>query len=571
MDKFDDLETTLSSGPPSSSETGISSEHSVEIYRSIIQHVDDYISFVDRDYRYLAVSRGYVNLFGRAEADIVGRHVWELHGRERFETGLKPHLDKTLNRGEIGKFRAQIVSAQGENRQIETEFVPYRNSSGEITGVVVCARNVTRSYQAEQALKKESTLSQLIIDSTPDFVFFKDINGIYQRCNDAFQRFVCLPEQDIIGRSDADLMQEESANHIRQRDQQVLVTKEVCENEEWVTYHNSRRRLLNMTKIPVFDDAQRLIGLLGIGRDITQERQGESNRARAALLFQVTSDPCLILAPDGIIVDANPVSYRIFGYEANSIIGLPADCLLHHSPGQPSLNTVLSRRSWKGEMIGILGSGESKPFLVALNSVSSQSGDLDCHVITLLDLGEVASFSNALSTKAYHDPLTGLPNRLLLTSRLEHAIAQARRNDDYIAVLFADLDQFKPVNDQYGHDVGDRVLKEVGRRLKRPLRRSDTLARLGGDEFVIVLERLERIDAVERVANKLLEVINQSAFVMDGASIVMTVSIGIAIFPQHGKSCTELIKNSDSAMYLAKARGANQTCFFHRSLASADR
>ncbi|OMH32829.1 bifunctional diguanylate cyclase/phosphodiesterase [Motiliproteus sp. MSK22-1] len=559
-------------------------EESLEVYRSILQHVQDFVSFVDLEYRYLAVSKGYVDLFEMPESQIVGLHVWDLHGLDRFEKSLKPRLDKTLKDGTVGQFHAEVVSPRGEKRIVQSTFVPYRESTGRISGVVVNARDVSCTYKAEQAVKKEMELSQLIIDSTPDFVFFKDTDGVYQRCNTAFQQFVSLPEKDIIGKKDSDLMSVESANHIREKDLQVFTTNKVCQNEEWVTYNNSRRRLLSMTKVPVTDENQQLTGLLGIGRDITQEREGERNRMQAALLFQVTSDPCLILTPDAIISDANPATYRTFGYEANSMIGLPADYLLHHSPEEIPLRTVLSLRTWKGEMIGVHRTGESRPYLLTLNTVPTMDNEsvgfpedpdtlagkeIDRHIITLLDLGEIGSYGKALSLKAYHDPLTGLPNRLLLTSRLEHALAQAKRNDDYVAVLFIDIDGFKPINDRFGHDAGDQVLVEVCQRLKQPLRKSDTLARLGGDEFIIVLEHLERIDVVDRVSQKLLRAVREGVFKAGGGVVDITISMGISIFPLHAVTASELIKKADLAMYLAKDRGANQACFFHNKLASS--
>ena len=559
-----------------------SSEDSLEIYRSILHHVYDFVSFVDLEYRYLAVSKGYVDLFEKPESEIIGSYVWDLHGLARFENSLKPELDKTLRDGVIGQFHAELESPHGEKRTVHSTFVPYRDHDGNISGVVVSARDVSRAYKAERAVKKEMELSQLVIDSTPDFIFFKDVKGVYQRCNKAFQQFVSLPEKDIIGQKDTDLMSAESAAHIRERDLKVINSNKVCENEEWVTYNNSRRRLLSMTKVPVIDENQMLTGLLGIGRDITQEREGEINRMQAALLFQVTSDPCIILTPEAIISDANPATYRTFGYEANSMIGLPVDYVLHHSPEAIPLRTVLSLRTWKGEIIGVHRTGESRPYLLTLNTVtttnshttmelttefgSSADLEVDRHIITLLDLGEIGSYGKALSLKAYHDPLTGLPNRLLLTSRLEHALTQAKRNDDYVAVLFIDLDGFKPVNDQFGHDVGDQVLVEVCQRLKQPLRKSDTLARLGGDEFIIVLEHLERIDVIEKVSRKLLRAVRNQAFQAGDQLVEVTVSMGISIFPLHAVSASELIKNADLAMYSAKSQGANQACFFQKVL-----
>ncbi len=532
------------------------------IYKSILDYVQDFVSFVDCEYRYHAVSRAYSEFFGLAEEDIVGKYVWELHGRERFEQTLKPHLDHTLSTGIVGQYQAELKSPGGEVRRVESLFVPCRDHTGRIKGVIVRARDITRAWEAEQELKKETELSRLIIDSTPDFVFFKDPEGVYLRCNKAFQKFLELPEADIVGRSDQDLMSAESARFIREKDQQVFMTMQPCSNEEWVTYNNSRRRLLQMTKVPVISGDGCISGLLGIGRDITRQRADEKKRLQAELLFEVTSEPCLILDADGVIRAANPPSHGVFGYDNGGLVSLPVEYLLHQPPGKPSLSQLLTAENWKGELIGVHRSGESRPYLVTINTLISGQGEVESYVVKLLDVGEVSGFNQALQHKAYHDPLTGLPNRWLMKSRLEHAITQARQSDDYIAVLFVDLDGFKQVNDRYGHSAGDDLLQQVARRLKQPLRHSDTLARLGGDEFVILLERLEHIDGVAAVVDKLLTSISDSAYQCDGRQVRLAASVGIAVFPDHAVSAEELVKKADRAMYSAKTRGAAGYCFY---------
>jgi diguanylate cyclase (GGDEF)-like protein len=157
---------------------------------------------------------------------------------------------------------------------------------------------------------------------------------------------------------------------------------------------------------------------------------------------------------------------------------------------------------------------------------------------------------------AYHDALTGLPNRLLLKDRLTLEVTHAHRNQQKLAVISLDLDRFKDVNDTFGHEVGDKLLQAVGDRLMRSVRRSDTVARVGGDEFVLILPELARMKDATRIAQKILVAIRE-LFVPNSCGLLITTSIGIAIYPDNGKDYNTLMKNADTAMYYAKDKGGN--------------
>ena len=166
-----------------------------------------------------------------------------------------------------------------------------------------------------------------------------------------------------------------------------------------------------------------------------------------------------------------------------------------------------------------------------------------------------------ISYRAYHDVLTGLPNRVLLHDRVDVAVKQAQRTGAFVAVMFIDLDGFKRINDLFGHAKGDAVLQDVARRLQDCLRKADTLARIGGDEFAVVLPDLLTIRHAEIIANKLLKSLRQAIYVDDVKNFV-TASIGIAGYPVDGESCEQLLKNADIAMYQVKALGKNSSVFF---------
>jgi diguanylate cyclase (GGDEF)-like protein len=174
-----------------------------------------------------------------------------------------------------------------------------------------------------------------------------------------------------------------------------------------------------------------------------------------------------------------------------------------------------------------------------------------------LDKKELEEANHKLIELSHTDALTGLPNRALFDDRLRQAIAKAKRNKARLGLLFIDLDQFKPVNDTYGHAIGDELLKKVASRMVSCMRESDTVARIGGDEFEVLLPVLEAPKDAALVAAKIRDVLNQP-FQLDGVTVGVSASIGIAIFPQHGTEPVELSRNADMALYRAKELGRDR-------------
>ena len=199
----------------------------------------------------------------------------------------------------------------------------------------------------------------------------------------------------------------------------------------------------------------------------------------------------------------------------------------------------------------------SKPFdpKQLLDLVERALADRKLEVARVSHLAEMESELYRLQHQAFHDPLTGLPNRALLDDRLEQAIAQAQRTSRRVAVLFLDLDRFKSINDLHGHDSGDRVLKEVARRFSAALRSADTLARLGGDEFVAIIPQVDTPLAIAAVVDKLQAAL-LPPFSIDGCGVHLGVSVGCAVFPDDGLSPEALLESADAAMYQHKHRGA---------------
>ncbi|MCM8596963.1 diguanylate cyclase domain-containing protein [Accumulibacter sp.] len=263
----------------------------------------------------------------------------------------------------------------------------------------------------------------------------------------------------------------------------------------------------------------------------------------------------------------NPAFTRMTGLTLDEVVGRTTSEMLNSGKQDAAFyqrmwETILDGRVWSGELINRRKDGSLYDEALTISPVTDVNGRIRHFVAIKQDISERKAAEERVQHLAHHDQLTDLPNRVLLTDRLFQALAQARRERSTLALMFLDLDQFKPVNDTLGHDVGDLLLKEVALRLQNCVpRESDTISRLGGDEFVILLAQIDKaVDAV-LVGGKILAALNRP-FSIGPHQIVVSASIGIAVYPQHGEDANSLLKNADLAMYLAKKAGRNCYRFF---------
>ena len=256
--------------------------------------------------------------------------------------------------------------------------------------------------------------------------------------------------------------------------------------------------------------------------------------------------------PDGTIVWANQGAAELLGYTDDEMLALPPYGWL--APRQlVSAPRRIEKLLRAGQLTFDSGvrckDGTLIDTEVSTRRVDTALGPIVVAVIR--DVSEWIESKRALEHLAYHDPLTGLANRISFDERVELAIADARRFDDILGLAYIDLDEFKPVNDRFGHAVGDEVLIEVGRRLREEVRVQDTVARIGGDEFVIILPRLATPDALEHVAKRLVERIEEPVQAL-GYIINIMASVGLARFDAEADDARTLLVKADVAMYAAK-------------------
>jgi len=320
--------------------------------------------------------------------------------------------------------------------------------------------------------------------------------------------------------------------------------------------------------VPVFLN-QKLIAYLAIKLDITKYIEQNMKLAQAASVFENTEEAIIIADSEGKVTSVNSSFTKIYGYELSDIQNQNLNVL--HSNMQDNIfyqdmwRQIDENGLWRGKILNKTKSGEIIPIWSTIKKIVDKHNNTVNYTAIQTDLRELENSQAKADYLAYHDPLTGLYNRVNFEEYLAHALFVAKRNETILAILFIDLDRFKVINDTLGHDIGDDVLKTVAKRLKNTLRESDFISRWGGDEFVVILENLTSASEVALVATNIVEALKEP---MDIQShhLVTTASIGISLYPENATDSQTLIKYADSAMYLAKDMGKNNFRYYTTEL-----
>lgn len=453
---------------------------------------------------------------------------------------------------------------------------------------------------------------QSVVNTIPDFIFYKDRDGHFLGCNKAFEMLVGRKEHEVVGKTDADLVPADKARYFREQDALMLSGGNVRRNEEWVTKADGSGILVEMVKAPLYDSQGKVMGLIGVGRDITERQRSIEQERTRNMIFELLARGgelaeilrnvvrsiessraglfCSILLLDEerkhLLLGAAPslpdaYNRAVHGLPVGDCIGscgtaafrgervIVADIRVHpYWTPFPAILALAEQgglvscwsepiRSSRGEVLGTFGIYRREPGVPDENDIQliKQAANLASIAI------ERKHAEDLIWHQANYDSVTKLPNRRLFRDRLELEMRKTQRKEQTLALLFIDLDRFKEVNDTLGHDVGDLLLVEAAHRISACVRESDTVARLGGDEFTVILAQLEDVDRVEQVAQEIIGTL-AAPFRLGDETVYISASLGITLYPGDAKSVEDLIKNADQAMYVAKNHGRNGFSYF---------
>lgn len=404
-----------------------------------------------------------------------------------------------------------------------------------------------------------------IINTTRIRVFWKDLDLRYLGCNVVFAQDAGKNDPDeLIGKNDFDMAWMAQAEAYRADDQAVIDSGQArLFYEEPQTTTDGQTIWLRTSKVPLRNQNNEIMGVLGLYEDVTERHQTETQLRLAASVFSHAREAILIASTDAKIVDVNAMFSEIFGYAREEVIGRNLRMLKSNRHERMFFvhmwRSLIKNGHWNGEIWYKRKDDSVFPAMMTISAVRDDQNRTQQYVALISDISAIKAHERRLEHVAHYDALTGLPNRVLLADRLHQAMLQARRQEQLLAVAYLDLDGFKVVNDNYGHEVGDQLLTAISARMKLALRESDTFARLGGDEFVAVLPDLVDSASSEPLLERLLDAANQPIDI-GGIAFQVSASIGVTFYEPDSvdEDADQLLRQADQAMYQAKLAGRNR-------------
>ncbi|MDP9655173.1 UNVERIFIED_ORG: diguanylate cyclase (GGDEF)-like protein/PAS domain S-box-containing protein [Pseudomonas putida] len=528
--------------------------------------------------------------YNRTELHQMGEYFWEilLHPEDADYYHRSRQVQRQTGYRQLMQCQLRFRHRDGQWRRFEIrEQALARDNEDQVTRIIGVAKDITDQIEASESLRDSEQRYRMLAESISDVIFSTDsrlnlnyvspsvqavlgydAEWIFQN---GWQSTIANPQQltgiyHLMDRVSKALDQPDQLAVLRSQVQTQLFLFDCLRAD-------GRKIPIELRLVLVWDEHGTFEGVLGVGRDISQQRRAEKDLRMAATVFEHSTSAILITDPAGYIVQANEAFSRVSGYAVEQVLDQLPNMLTVDDQQEAHLRYVLKQlgqhSTWEGEVWLKRRNGEHYPAWVGITAVLDDEGDLASYVCFFSDISERKASEQRIHRLAYYDALTHLPNRTLFQDRLHTALQSAERQKSWVVLMFLDLDRFKPINDSLGHAAGDRMLKEMATRLLGCVDDDDTVARMGGDEFTLLLQpRANREIALNRaihVAEQILASLVKP-FVLEGREFFVTASIGIALSPQDGNELSQLMKNADTAMYHAKERGKNNFQFYQADM-----
>jgi len=543
------------------------------------ESIRDYaILMVGPDGTVMTWNEGARNLAGLQAHEVIGRPIDVLYPCEDVAAGRCRQLLADAERDGRADQEGSLLRKDGGKFLAEVVISRVLDGDGHLLGFVMVARDITEQRRAET--HAEMTAGALNAISEPAFIIGRDHTVL--AWNDACTQLTGFAAESMLGTDRqwtpfyrrqrpclADLVVDDATSQLAALYGQHGKSQfafDAYTAEAWFENLNGKRRYLAFEARPLIVGGT-VTGALEMLHDITAYKEVSDQLKLAASVFENTGEGIMVTDTEFRVVSINKAFRTITGY-GDEILGRSPKTLVsdRHSDEfyREIRNSLHEFGLWQGDLWQRRADGDE--YLVRMQiSVVLSDGRTANYVAVFSDITKHKEAEDRITYMAHHDFLTGLPNRVLLEDRMSQLVARASRGGEGFAVVFLDLDKFKLVNDALGHDIGDKLLKEVAARLSVSVRATDTVSRQGGDEFVLLLTGLQDVQDLSQVATKIGAKLSEP-YELEGHQLMITPSIGISVFPADGNTPAELIREADAAMYHAKSTGRNNFQFFTSDL-----
>ncbi|MBI2708119.1 MAG: EAL domain-containing protein [Actinobacteria bacterium] len=527
-------------------------------FRALVLHATDLLVVADTAGAIRYASPGTSMVLG-VEADTVIGQDLRAHVHRADLPGVEQAIADALGRpGQLIDVSARVHGADGRWRLLEGCLRHPPPGEG-VDGLVLNLHDVTDRQEAIEGLDASERRFRKLVQNGSDLILVVDDQACIRWISPAVTRVLGLDPEEITGRLTTEFLHpDDVAAVLDSLEAQTEGGRPTATAVGRVRAADGTWRTLGMLATDLSDDPD-VGGILINARDITDDIAAQARSLRLSSIVEAANDLIGIYDIRSRRVALNAA--------AREFLGLPDDAeqtleaLMERLPPNFTAHwrneiapALQQSGSWSGEMSGLNRTGEPVALSWSITAHGADISEPDAISFIARDIRDRKALEHRLEHQATHDPLTGLPNRTLVLDRLRVALARTLRRGGEVAVLFADLDDFKVVNDSLGHEMGDRLLEVLASRLVSAVRPGDTVGRFGGDEFVVVCEDVDGHESASLVAERLAETLTQPVG-LDGTEVVVSASVGIALASQASTTAEDLLRDADSAMYEAKARG----------------
>lgn len=523
------------------------------------------------------VSKQINQLFGFSAEDF-------LTGSVIFEDLIHPddrELSLSLFSNQVHHGLAKInFRIRKKNTRIQCITGTYKKYRKKDSSEIILELLLQNSNSLNQTIEKHTLLANFsaMMQVTDDYIYFKDRNHVF---TGASQTLVSVSDPsehwtNLIGLTDYDIFPEEYADRYYSQEKMIFNGEvSIAQEIQPLLGNNGKHGWIDNRKYPIKDKNGEIIGLFGIARDISDVRQLQKDLIKKVeqletsnKIFDEAGDAIAIIKDDSFI-DCNKAILKLLGFKnKNDFLEYS---LLELSPRQQPDNTVSSVKLEKHIALALKNGIHRFDWVNQTTKGNLIDAEITLTAIIInnekllhvhwRDTSERKEMLQTIKWQATHDPLTNLPNRTLLIDRFERAIGNAKRLNKQMLVCMLDLDRFKPINDTFGHDIGDKLIVNVSNRLNTLIRCADTVSRLGGDEFVLLLCDFDTTYEMKKVLQRALDTLSEP-YIIDSHTINITASIGVALYPSDDVDADTLLRHADQAMYMAKQAGRNRVHWF---------
>lgn len=535
---------------------------------SIIENTPLMIFIKDgKSLRYIKVNKATEKLTGYSREALIGKNDFDLFPENQANFFDYKDRQALKNKIPLDIPEEDIDIESQDTRTLHTRKVPILDDNGDSAYLLSISEDITERLKAQNELIKEKKCAERYLQISEAIIIGIDSNECINVINRRGCGLLKRSHDGLIGQNWFDIaIPDDEREHVRSLYNTMLVNE-----NEFVEYHESEivardgvRYFIAWHNTIQKSATGEFEGMLSSGIDITVRKAMENQLRMAGAVFESTNQSVVVTDKEKKIISVNPAFTKITGYEPDEVIGKDLYHIKSGHHDESFYNKLWEdiglTGHWEGEIWDRRKDGEAFPSWQSISSIVNDTGEITSYVSVFSDITPIKQHQESLNFLAHHDPLTGLPNRLMFNDRVEHAFQRCVRQSSQLALMFLDLDDFKYINDTYGHSVGDQVLKISANRLKALLRKEDTVARLGGDEFLILFESNISNADIEHVAKKIINDIT-ATMPIDGRELVVGISVGIVIGPADAQDSQSLISAADHAMYRAKNKASNSYSF----------